>query len=249
MRHTTCRPELRPRLAAALRAAIRRFVATSSLAAFALGARGAAAAGDDPLVHVPAAGDRHGPLVVLLSGDGDWVAFTRGIAESAGARGAPVLGLKSRTWFGTPRAPEESAAMLERAVRAELAATSRDELALVGYSRGADLVPFVVNRWPEDLRARVRAIVLIGPSRRASFEFHLEDLWRDVERATDVPVRPEIEKIKGIPITCVRGEDETASLCLDPIAGMRSLVHEGGHRASASSDTADIVLRALELTP
>ena len=208
-----------------------------------------AAPGEDPLVLVPAPAGTDGPLVLLMSGDGDWAAFVRELAESAAARGAPVLGLKSRTWFSEPRTPEQSAALLETALRAQLAAWNRKDVVIVGYSRGADLAPFAVNRWSEDLRARVRKIVLIGLSEGASFEFHLEDLVRDVARPTDSPTRPEIEKLTGIPLVCVRGTEEEDSFCARPVAGMRVVAHEGGHRATASSGTGAIVLKELGLEP
>jgi type IV secretory pathway VirJ component len=209
--------------------------------------RDAAARDDDPFVRVAAPAGTTGPLVLLLSGDGDWAAFVRGLAEAAAARGAPVLGLKSRTWLAEPRTPEQSAELLETAVRAQLAALNRHDLVIVGYSRGADLAPFAVNRWPEELRARVRAIVLVGLSEHASFEFHLEDLVRDVERPSDLPTRPEVERLAGIPLTCVRGTDEEGSFCAFPVPGMHVLQHQGGHRAGG--DVAAMVLRELGLAP
>ncbi|HET8699202.1 MAG TPA: AcvB/VirJ family lysyl-phosphatidylglycerol hydrolase [Gammaproteobacteria bacterium] len=201
------------------------------------------ASGDLPLVRVAAQGD--GPLLLVLSGDGDWVDFMSDLAAAASAHGSPVLGLKSRSYLSQPRKPDEVAAGLERAVRAALGEWHRNELDIVGYSRGADMAAFVVNRWPEDLRARVRGIAFIGLSERASFEFHFDDLVRDVRRATDVPTRPELEKLAGIPLFCVRGEREQNSFCDNPVAGMRVATHVGGHRATSAGGTVDIVLRAL----
>jgi type IV secretory pathway VirJ component len=201
--------------------------------------------GDLPLVRVAAAPGGDGPLLLVLSGDGDWVDFMSDLAAEASAHGSPVLGLKSRSYLSEPRKPDEVAAALERAVRGALADWHRSELAIVGYSRGADIAAFVVNRWPDDLRARVRGIVFIGLSERASFEFHFDDLVRDVRRATDVPTRPELEKLVGIPLVCVRGEREQNSFCDNPIPGMQVATHAGGHRATSASGTIDIVLRAL----
>jgi len=199
-----------------------------------------------PLVRVPAPpGDA--PLVLLLTGDGDWAAFVRDLANGVVARGAPVLGFKSRSFFSTPRTPEESAAALEAAVMAQLAAWDRRKLVIVGYSRGADVVPFVVNRWPEELRSAIRQIVLIGLGDRASFEFHLEDLVLDISRPEDVPTLPELEKLAGIPLLCIRGAEEKASGCAPSIPGMKTVVHGGGHRATTTDGTIAIVLGALAL--
>ena len=40
-----------------------------------------------PLVRVPAPPDTSGPLILLLSGDGDWAPFPRRFSELAAAHG------------------------------------------------------------------------------------------------------------------------------------------------------------------
>jgi len=198
-----------------------------------------------PLVRVPAASGGNGPLVLLLSGDGDWAEFDRELARAIAGEGSPVLGLESRSYFLTARTPDETAAALERAVRTQLAEWQRESLVIIGYSRGADVAPFVLNRWPADLRTRVRVAMLISASERASFEFHLEDLVRDVARSTDLATRPEVEKLRDVPLVCMRGEEEPDSFCEHPVPGMRVLVHPGGHRMP--SDAATIALIVGEL--
>jgi peptidoglycan-N-acetylglucosamine deacetylase len=203
------------------------------------------AASDLPLVRVEPAPGGDGPLLLLLSGDGDWVDFMSNLAAAATAAGSPVLGLKSRSYLSEPRKPDDAAAALEQAVRRALADWHRNELAIVGYSRGADMAAFVVNRWPDDLRARVRGIAFIGLSEYASFEFHLDDLLHEVRRPTDVPTRPELEKLAGVALVCVHGEREHDSFCEHPVAGMQVAMHSGGHRATSDDGSIAVALRAL----
>jgi type IV secretory pathway VirJ component len=201
---------------------------------------------DPPLVRVASVpGVAKGPMLLLLTGDGDWVEYMSNLAAAAAAAGSPVLGLKSRSYLSEPRKPDEVAAALEKAVRRALADWQRDDLVIVGYSRGADMAAFVVNRWPDDLRARVRGIGFIGLSEDASFEFHFDDLVREVHRPTDVPTRPELEKLAGIPLVCVRGEREHDSFCEQPVEGMQVATHAGGHRGSSDDGSIAVVLRAL----
>jgi type IV secretory pathway VirJ component len=201
---------------------------------------------DLPLVRVSAAPGSNGPLVLLLSGDGDWAPFPRGFAEAAARAGSPVLGLKTRAYLSHgSRTPEEVAADLEAPVRAELAASHRDDLVIVGYSRGADWTAFVVNRWPADLRSHIRALAFVGLSERASFDFHFDDLFRDVRRPTDVPTRPEVEKLEGRPMICVYGTDEEDTLCTDPVPGMKVVQHAGAHRVKDDQDLIAELLRDL----
>ncbi len=202
-----------------------------------------------PLVRVPAAGDGERPMILLLSGDGDWAPFVREVAELAASAGAPVLGLKMRAYLSMRRTPEEVASALAVAVREQLAEWRRTQLIVIGYSRGADTAPFAINRWPSELRARVRAVAFVGLSEHAGFEFHLDDLIRNVVRPGDLPTRPEIERLENLPLLCLRGETEDDSFCDRPVAGMRTLIHPGGHRAQAGDGTATLLLGALGLTP
>jgi type IV secretory pathway VirJ component len=205
-----------------------------------------ASAHDLPFVRLSAPPGSSGPLVLLLSGDGDWASFPRGFAEAAARAGSPVLGLKTRAYLSHgSRTPAEVAADLEGPVRAELAASQRRDLVIVGYSRGADWAAFIVNRWPEDLRARIRAIAFVGLSEHASFEFHFEDLFRDVPRATDVPTRPEVEQLVGLPMICVYGTDEKDTLCARPVRGMRVIEHAGAHRVKDDPQLVAELLGAL----
>ena len=52
---------------------------------------------------------------------------------------------------------------------------SVNRVILVGYSFGADVVPFLVNRLPSGLLPLVRSVALLGLSETAEFEFHLSD--------------------------------------------------------------------------
>jgi type IV secretory pathway VirJ component len=206
------------------------------------------AAEELPLVRVPAPADTTGPMILLLTGDGDWAPFPKELSGLASAAGAPVLGLKMRSYLGKPRKPEELADALAPVVRAQLQAWNRTEFMLVGYSRGADAVPFVVNRWPEDLRKQLTRIVFVGLSEHASFEFHLTDLMLDTQRPTDLPTRPEVEKLAGIPMWCVRGADEENSFCDHPVDGMQVTIHPGSHRAGGDVATAQVVMQDLGLS-
>ena len=200
-----------------------------------------------PLVRVEAAPGTRGPMILLLSGDGDWAPFTRQLGELAAAHGSPVLGLKMRSYLSQRRTPEEMAAALEPVVRGQLGDWGRSELMVVGYSRGADIAPFVVNRWPEDLRSQVSGIAFVGLSEHAGFEFHINDLMFDVARPTDRPTRPEVEKLVGTPMWCLRGADESESFCERPVKGMQVATHAGSHRAGRDDGTAQLVLHELGL--
>lgn len=65
--------------------------------------------------------------------------------------------------------------------------SSASRVLLVGYSRGAKVLPFILTRLPPDLQRSVSLVALVGPSHLAGFEFHFSDLltgWESGGRPT-----------------------------------------------------------------
>lgn len=190
---------------------------------------GAAALRDIPITEVPSATGQ--TLAIFWSGDGGWAALPSTIAKELAANGIAVVGVNSRTWLerGT-RTPDAVAHDTERLLRSYLARWSRAHILLLGYSRGADFLPFIYNRLPADLRERVQLVGMLGAAKNASFEFHLIDLIRDSSRPTDIPVLAEIQRSVGSHFLCMYGTDETNTLCtqLDR-ARMTVIARNGDH--------------------
>jgi type IV secretory pathway VirJ component len=200
----------------------------------------AAPLSDLPLVEVPAPARTTalpgGVLVVLVTGDGNWAALVRGVADSLSNHGVAVVGLDARSYLSRPRTPDETTRDVERIARHYMKEWQRDTLVLAGYSRGADYMPFVATRLSPDLRAHLAFIAMFSPSRSASFEFHLVDLLEDVARPSDIPTLPELERSRGTRALCVYGADERDSLCSIAPAGLVHVVQRaGGHRSRDAS--------------
>jgi len=92
-----------------------------------------------------------------------------------------------------------------------LAAWNKQRVLLVGYSFGADVLPFVVNRLPSELRARVATVSLLGVDSNASFEIRIAD-WVGSDDGGP-PTKPEVAAIGGVPVLCIYGEGESDSIC------------------------------------
>lgn len=199
-----------------------------------------------PLVEVPSSAD--GTLLAfLISGDGNWAGADKDMAAELAAHGISVVGLKARDYLKSRHAtPEGTAADAEQVLRTYLERWNRSEIVLVGYSRGAEMMPFVANGLPEDLRDRVRLIALLGPTDHASFHFHTIDLVKDVHRATDLPVLPEVERLGWTRVLCVYGDDEKDSLCRLDLPGFVGVVErDGGHRIKDGKEVAAAILDAV----
>jgi type IV secretory pathway VirJ component len=189
----------------------------------------APAVADLPLIEVPAALGRGDRLAVILSGDGGWASIDRSLGEALAAEGIPVVGWNSLQYFWTPKTPETGSADLERILRHYLDAWGRKRVLLIGYSMGAEALPFYYGGLPEELRQAVDGVVLLGPGKRASFEFHLT-YWLGGSDASGREVLPELGRIPASKLLCVYGEEEREGLCaeLTPDAG-RSLPLKGAH--------------------
>ncbi len=187
---------------------------------------------DLPLVEIPSSVSKGDIMAVHISGDGGWGVTDRGIGNLLAGQGIPVVGLNSLQYFWTRRTPDEAARDLERIMRYYLAAWRKDRVILIGYSQGADVVPFMISRLPDDLRSRVEFVVLLGPDRTVDFEFHLTDWLGDFTRNTSLPVLPEVKKLSGMKIFCFYASgDEGDTLCKDLSPNLaKVIILEGGHR-------------------
>ncbi len=188
---------------------------------------------DLPLTEVAAKGTPPPALAdsfaVLLTGDGGWAGLDQDVAAALAARGVPVVGLNTLKYFWSARTPEAAAADLERIIRRFGAAWRRPRVLLVGYSFGADVLPFLYTRLPAEVRASVRTVSLLGLSDSASFEFHVSD-WIPGAGADGRPTVPEIRRIEGAPVLCLYGAEEHDSPC-PALAGpaVKSVALGGGH--------------------
>lgn len=184
-----------------------------------------------PLEEIPAADAGGKWLALWITGDGGWGATDRGVSAGLAARGVPVVALNSLHYFWKARTPEETAADLALVLRHYLAKWNKEKVVLIGYSFGADVLPFVASRLPPDLLPKVRLISFLGLSRKANFEVHPADWVMTLARKSDVPVQPELDKLKHLPMQCFFGEEDNETLCRNlPPGNMEVHSTRGGHR-------------------
>ena len=104
---------------------------------------------------------------------------------------------------------------------------------LIGFSQGADTLPFMVNRLPAATRAMVGLTALLGISDSAAFEFHLAN-W--LGNPTDgLPTAPELERWSGSPYLCLYGADDRDAACAQLTGkGGVAVKMPGGHHFGGS---------------
>jgi len=167
-----------------------------------------------PVIEVPAKAGvpETDAFAILISGDGGWAGLDQEVAGALSAQGIPVVGVDSLRYFWTPRTPESAAADTDRIIRYYLSRLNKQQVLLVGYSQGADVMPFIINRLPAETRKHVALGAVMGLSEHALFEFHVGN-WVNATQDQGLPTAPEMEKPSDIPMLCIYGQGETDTLC------------------------------------
>ncbi|MBI5375391.1 MAG: virulence factor family protein [Candidatus Schekmanbacteria bacterium] len=204
---------------------------------------------DLPVVEVmpsiPESGKR---MAIMVSGDGGWAGIDRELAGALAAKGIPVAGVDSLQYFWKPKNPEIAANDLERIIKHYLNLWGKERIVIVGYSLGADVIPFMITRLSSEVSEKIELIALLGPEHTADFEFHITD-WIGLSPQLNLhPLLPELKKIKNIKILCFYGDEEKDSLCRDiDIAIAKPMRLEGGHHFGGNYQfIADSILNELK---
>jgi type IV secretory pathway VirJ component len=197
-----------------------------------------------PIVEIPAkqAGTM---LAILISGDGGWAGIDKAVAASLAEQGIAVVGVDSLRYFWKERTPQSTAADVDRILHHYMDAWDKKDAVLIGYSQGADILPFVVNRLPAQTRARVRLAAMLALGERAVFEFHLANWLSGSDDG--LPIAPELQRMAGIRSLCVYSDDADDSSCPDAAsATLRAVSLPGGHHFGGDYDrVAELILEQL----
>jgi type IV secretory pathway VirJ component len=183
------------------------------------------------VVEVPARHEQSDTMAVLYSGDGGWRETDRGVAQILADHGIPVVGVNTLHYFWSRRTPEGAAADFSRLLEHYLDLWQKKRVVVIGYSYGADVLPFILSRVPKSLSARVELLALLAPTRKVDFEFHLSQWFSGRAPATAKPVLPELDKLKNLNILAFCGRQDGETLCGDLPPGLaKTVLLQGGHR-------------------
>ncbi len=175
-------------------------------------------------------------MAVMYSGDGGWAGLDRDLAAKLAASGVPVVGVDSLSYFWNAKSPAQSGSDLGRVISHFSKEWQRPKVILIGYSFGADDLPLVVDAMPPVFKNSIARMTMMGLDKSADLQFHLSS-WLDVSGASALPTIPEIERLKGLPMQCIRGARESDSACNAIPAGLvEKIVIPGGHHFDGNAD-------------
>ena len=156
--------------------------------------------------------DTKAPVALLISGDGGWYGFEQQIADNLAKQGIPTVGLDSKKYFWSRKTPEETASDIAMALNFYGKQWGRDKYVLIGYSLGAEIVPFIVNRLPEEVKSKVISSVLLSPATTTDFEIHISNMLGMGNRQNTYNTTDEIIKMQTIPTLLIFGDGEKTQL-------------------------------------
>jgi type IV secretory pathway VirJ component len=202
---------------------------------------------DLPLREFPV-DDLHGQFAIILTGDGGWRRLDDQIAKRLRENGVPVAGFLIPDFFREQKLPDEAACALERTIRHYQALWKTERVMLIGYSRGADVLPFMASRLPADVRASIDVIAFLGLESSIDFQYHPSWIPLYHPHGAQVSVLPEVRKLNGLNLLCVYGEKEKDTLCRQLSPEEAAIVREkGGHHfAGDYRKIADTILAAAK---
>lgn len=183
---------------------------------------------DLPLTDIAPTATANGRIAIVLTGDGGWAGLDQGVAEALAADGVQVIGFSTLKFFWKQRTPDEAAAAVARVVGHYAAQNPDARFALVGYSFGASLLPVVLNRLPDDARAKIDLQFMISPDDEAVFEIKVGDWFGGAHHDGALPIAPELAQT-NVPAFCLHGDDEDDSPCPKLGEKVTALSLPGGH--------------------
>jgi type IV secretory pathway VirJ component len=148
------------------------------------------------------------PVALVISGDGGWYGFEQSIADNLANNGIPTIGLDSKKYFWNRVSPEKTAGDMANALNYYGKEWGRERLLLVGYSLGAEIVPFIVTRFSEEMRSKISSTVLLSPETNTDFEIHISNMLGMGNRGNSYKVIDEIIKMQKVPTLIIFGKDE-----------------------------------------
>jgi type IV secretory pathway VirJ component len=184
---------------------------------------------DLPIVELHAAHSDNNTVAIVLSGDGGWADIDQKVGQRLQARGVDVIGLDMRDYLRNGhRTPGGLGFDVSRIARRYMALWQKHDLAIIGYSRGSDLAPFAATKLASDIRPHLTLVAMLTLLERASFTYHMSDLWRTTSGKGDIPILPQLESLSGIPMLCIYGSGEKESLCRTAPAGLMTVIARAG---------------------
>lgn len=184
-------------------------------------------------------------LVFQITGDGGWYGFDIKMSEEYKNQHLSYVFLNSYKYFWSTKSPDELTIDIIPVLNKYLKEWNKTELLLVGFSFGAEILPFLYTRLPDELKKKVKLVVLITPNSTSDFTIHFHDMI-GIDGDYPYNVVTEVEKIHTTHILAIFGEKEKS---IFPETGtqknLKIKYNKGGHHFTDANAVMKIILKEL----
>jgi type IV secretory pathway VirJ component len=149
-------------------------------------------------------------IAVILTGDGGWAKIDREIGNYLSKKSYAVVGFNTLEYYSKKKDPVVTANDVGRVINF-YDTKYNIPIVLIGYSLGADVLPFALTRLDVETLKKVRCAIFLGITNEVSFEFYVTD-WIGGKKQNPYKILPEVEKIRDIKTLYMGGEKETDTL-------------------------------------
>ena len=150
--------------------------------------------------------DTSKPVLFYITGDGGWNKFSTAFVQNLNNKGYEIVGLNAREYFWHKKTAQQTANAMSLIIGGHMKNRKSKSFVLIGYSFGADVMPFVVTRNNDDIMTNLRYLILMSPASTTDFEVHITGLM-GIGSSSGESVSAEINKITH-PVLFVFGDKE-----------------------------------------
>lgn len=147
------------------------------------------------------------PFVFYITGDGGFNSFSTDLSTAINNAGYPITSLNAKSYFWQKKTAEQTSSDIVNYLEIQLKKRKNQQIVLVGYSFGADVIPFIVNKLPESMKKKLINVVLLSPSTSTDFEIHYSDMLGTPKKSS-MDVVAEINKMGNQKTFILFGNDE-----------------------------------------
>ncbi len=185
------------------------------------------------------------PIIFYISGDGGFNNFSSGLCETLNKQGYGIVALNAKNYFWDKKTPAQTTSDIENYLIKKIASRNNKKIMMIGYSFGADVLPFVLTRFSANMNQNLVSSILMAPSGSTDFEIHWTDMFGG-NKKRDMDVVSEINKVTGIKLVHISGDDDAID---ETKIKIKTYVHEtlpGGHHFDGNtSELARVIMKYI----
>lgn len=119
------------------------------------------------------------PIVFYISGDGGFNTFSQTFSNELHKQGYDVFALNTKKYFWHKKTPQQASDDFQNYLQQIVKNRTNKKIIIIGYSYGAEVAPFIYNRFDADFKKEIQDVIIIGPTAVNDFEIHLKEYITD----------------------------------------------------------------------